>query len=121
MTSFVFKSLMIAGAFLFFGGHLPLTDGRAGALPGFACEADLGTCRVGETEFALGERSDLLSSIVNRSRGMPAADLKESLSDPALVALLDEQVVPDFMVAAAETHIAVLANRFIEGVETGRR
>ena len=119
MTSFVFKSLMIAGAFFYFGGHLPL-DGRAGALPGFACEADLGTCRLGETEFALGERSDFFASLVERSRGTPVDDLKKSLSDPAIAGLLDEHVVPDFMVAAAETRIAGLANRFIEGVETGR-
>lgn len=121
MTSFVFKSLLIAGAFFFLGGHLPFTDGRAGALPRFACEADLGTCRLGKTEFALGERSEFFASLVAQSRGAPVADLKESLSDPALAGLLDEQVVPDFMVAAAETHIAALANRFIEGVETGRR
>lgn len=83
MTRFVFKSLIIAGAFLFFGGHLPLPEG----LP----------------------------------RGNAAAALHMSLADPALIELLDEQVVPDFAVAAAERQIAIFAHHIIEGVETGRR
>lgn len=33
MTRFVFKSLIVAGAFLFFGGHLPLPEGRPGGTP----------------------------------------------------------------------------------------
>ena len=33
MTRFVFKSLIVAGAFLFFGGHLPLPEGRIGGTP----------------------------------------------------------------------------------------
>ena len=83
MTRFVFKSLMIAGAFLFFGGHLPLPEGRPGEAP--------------------------------------AAALRMSLADPALIDLLDDQVVPDFAVAAAERQIATFAHRIIEGVDTGRR
>ncbi len=72
MTSFVFKSLMIAGAFLFFGGHLPLTDGRAGALPGFACEADPVTCRLGTSAFRRGQRAVLLAPCGQRSPRLPA-------------------------------------------------
>ena len=83
MTRFVFKSLIIAGAFLFFGGHLPMPEVRAG--------------------------------------GTPAANLQMSLADPALTGLLDERVVPEFVVAAAEERVAVIAHRFIEGVEAGGR
>ncbi|MDX5365628.1 MAG: hypothetical protein LPK88_04300 [Alphaproteobacteria bacterium] len=83
MTRFVFKSLIIAGAFLFFGGHLPMPEVRAG--------------------------------------GTPAANLQMSLADPALIGLLDERVVPEFVVAAAEERVAVIAHRFIEGVEAGGR
>ena len=83
MTRFVFKSLIIAGAFLFFGGYLPMPESRAG--------------------------------------GTPAANLQMSLADPELIGLLDEQVVPEFVVAAAEERVAAIAHRFIEGVEAGRR
>lgn len=83
MTRFVFKSLIVAGAFLFFGGHLPLPEGRP--------------------------------------EGTPAANLQMSLADPELIGLLDERVVPAFAVAAAEERVAVIAHRFIEGVEAGRR
>ncbi|MFN4355030.1 hypothetical protein [Parvibaculum sp.] len=83
MTRFVFKSLMIAGAFLFFGGHLPMPEGRAG--------------------------------------GTPAANLQMSLADPEVIGLLDERVVPEFIIAAAEERVAAIAHRFIEEVEAGRR
>lgn len=83
MTRFVFKSLIVAGAFLFFGGHLPLPEGRTG--------------------------------------GTPAANLQTSLADPELIGLLDERVVPEFVVAAAEERVTAIAHRFIEGVDTGRR
>ena len=83
MTRFVFKSLIIAGAFMFFGGHLPMPEGRMG--------------------------------------GTTAADLQMSLADPELIGLLDEQVVPEFVIAAAKTNDAAFADRFIEGVEAGRR
>ena len=83
MTRFVFKSLIIAGAFMFFGGYLPMPEGRMG--------------------------------------GTTAADLQMSLADPELIGLLDEQVVPEFVIAAAKTHAAAFADRFIEGVEAGRR
>lgn len=33
MTRFVFNSLIVAGAFLFFGGHIPMPEGRAGGTP----------------------------------------------------------------------------------------
>jgi hypothetical protein len=120
MTSFVFKSLMLAGAFLFFGGHLPMPEGRAGALPGFGCEADLGTCRLGEAEIAVGDRSPLLASLAERAKGQPLADLKRHLADPELVKLLDERVVSGFAVEAAERQVATIASHFIEGVATGR-
>ena len=120
MTSFVFKSLMLAGAFLVFGGHLPMPEGRAGALPGFGCEADLGTCRLGEAEIAVGDRSALFASLAERAKRQPLADLKRHLADPEFVKLLDERVVPVFAVEAAEKQVAIIASHFIEGVATGR-
>ncbi len=121
MTKFVFKSLMIAGAFLFFGGHAPLPGEARLTLPQFACEADLGSCRLGQTDIALGERSPLFAALAARALGNPIADLQQSLSDPKLASLLDERVVPEFAVAAAQTRLAALANQFIEGIETGAR
>lgn len=97
-----------------------MPEGRAGALPGFACEADLGTCRLGEVEFAFAERSHLFASLAEQAKGQPMADLKRHLADPELATLLDEQVVPGFAVEAAQRQIAAIANHFIEGVVTGR-
>ncbi|PKQ09372.1 MAG: hypothetical protein CVT73_02945 [Alphaproteobacteria bacterium HGW-Alphaproteobacteria-12] len=120
MTSFVFKSLLIAGAFVFFGGHLPLGgDSVAGAMPRLACDADLDTCRLGGTSFAVGARSSLLSTLAVKSRGTPAEDFKSALADPHLASLLDEQVVPDFAVEAARVRLTALVTQLIEGVETG--
>ncbi|ABS64238.1 hypothetical protein Plav_2630 [Parvibaculum lavamentivorans DS-1] len=121
MTKFVFKSLMIAGAFLFFGGHLPLPGDAELAVPQFACEADLGSCRLGETEVALGDRSPLMAALAARAHGNPAEDFRRSLADPRLASLLDEQVIPDFAVEAAHTRLAAVATQLIAGIETGAR
>lgn len=120
MTSFVFKSLLIAGAFVFFGGHAPL-PGAAFAIPKFTCEADLGSCRLGDASFELGDRSPLLASIAAQAQGEPVRDLKKALADPRLANLLDEQVIPDFAVGAAHARVAVMATQLMAGIETGAR
>ncbi|MCF8470127.1 MAG: hypothetical protein K9G30_05035 [Parvibaculum sp.] len=120
MTSFVFKSLLIAGAFVFFGGYLPLAgDSVAGTMPRLACDADLDTCRLGGLSFAVGARSSLLSKLAVNSRATPADGFKSALADPHLASLLDEQVIPDFAVEAARVRLTALATQLIEGVETG--
>ncbi|MEX0838636.1 MAG: hypothetical protein WD034_03815 [Parvibaculum sp.] len=121
MTQLVFRSLIALGAFLFFGGHLPLpADGRALAAPRLACDADLATCRLGHTEFELGARSPLLAGIALNARGNPATDLKVALTDPHLVDLLDGQAIPDTVVAFAQMRLAAAASHFIDGVDAGR-
>lgn len=120
MTRFVFKSLIVAGAVWAFGGHLPLdAEGGSFTLPQVSCEADMGSCRVGEREIALGDRSPLLAEIAAKGRGAPVEDLKRGLADPELARLLDYRVVPDFAVAAAQTRIAAAAHQFISGIDTG--
>lgn len=120
MTSFVFKSLLIAGAFVFFGGHAPL-PGTAFAMPQFTCESDFGSCRLGDTSFELGGRSPLLASLALKARGEPVDGLKKALTDPRLASLLDEQVIPDFAVEAAHARLAAAATHFMAGIETGAR
>ncbi|MEQ8267909.1 MAG: hypothetical protein RH982_11975 [Parvibaculum sp.] len=120
MTSFVFKSLLIAGAFVFFGGHAPL-PGAALAMPQLACEADLGSCRLGDTPFELGDRSPLLASLTLKAQGEPLEGLKKALTDPRLASLLDEQVIPDFAVEAAQARLEAAATHFMAGIETGAR
>lgn len=119
MTSFVFKSLLIAGAFAFFGGHVPLP--AEAHMPRLTCTDDLGSCRLGDTVFAVGERSPLLAALARQSRGTPVEDFGAALKDPQLATLLDVQVVPDFALAAAQTRLADAAHHFIEGIETGAR
>lgn len=120
MTRFVFKSLMIAGAFFAFGGHVPLNgDGGAFALPQVSCEADFASCRIGEREVALGGRSPLLAEIAAKAEGAPGEELMRALGDPELVRLLDQQVIPEFAVAAAQMRLAEVANQIIAGIDTG--
>jgi hypothetical protein len=120
MTRFVFKSLMIAGAFFAFGGHMPLDgDGGAFALPQVSCEADFASCRIGEREVALGDRSPLLAEIAAKAKRAPGEELKQALGDPELVRLLDQQVIPEFAVAAAQMRLAEVANQIIAGIDTG--
>ena len=125
MTRFVFKSLIVAGAFLYFGGHMPLSEnGGALALPQVSCEADFASCRVGGHEIALGERSPLLAEIAAKGRGTPVEDLKRGLADPELTGLLDRQVIPEFAIAAVQAQIAEAAGHFIttqinQGFDTG--
>ncbi|MDZ4380309.1 MAG: hypothetical protein U0942_03105 [Parvibaculum sp.] len=120
MTRLVFKLLMIAGAFFYFGGHMPLDgDGSAFALPQVSCEADFASCRIGEREVALGDRSTLLAEIIAKAKGTPGEELKQALGDPELVRLLDQQVIPEFAVAAAQTHLAGVAHQIIAGIDTG--
>lgn len=121
MMQFIFKSLIVLGAFLFFGGYLPLPgDDRSLAVPSLVCDSDLGVCRLGEAEFELGARSPLLTEIALKARGNPAADLKAALTEPQLVNLLDQQVIPDTAVALAQTRLSAMASHFIDGLETGR-
>ena len=116
----LFGSLLIAGAFVFFGGYFPLGgDSGAGTVPRLVCDADLDTCRLGGISFAVGTRSSFLSKLAAKSRGTPAEDFKSALADPHLAGLLDEQVIPDFAVEAARMRLAALATQLIEGVETG--
>lgn len=120
MTRLVFKSLIVAGAFLFFGGHMPLDAGNGSlALPQVSCEAGFASCRVGETEIALGDRSPLLAEMAARGRDASFEDLKRGLADPELARLLDHRVIPDFAVAAAQTRLAAAANHIISGIDTG--
>lgn len=120
MTRLVFKLLMIAGAFFYFGGHMPLDgDGSAFALPQVSCEADFASCRIGEREVALGDRSPLLAEIAVKAEGAPGEELMRALGDPELVRLLDQQVIPEFAVAAAQTRLAEVANQIIAGIDTG--
>lgn len=120
MTRFVFKSLIVAGAVLAFGGHMPLdAEGGPFQLPQVSCEADFGTCEVGGREIALGDRSPLLAEMAAKGRGTPVEDLKRGLADPDLMRLLDRQVIPDFAVAAAQTRLAAAANHIISGIDTG--
>ncbi len=120
MTSFVFKSLIVAGAFVFFGGQTSL-EGQGGAFvfPQVSCEADFASCRIGERKIALGERSPLLAEIAARAKGTPVADLKLGLSDPELARLLDYRVIPEFAVAAAQTRLAAVGNQLIAGIDAG--
>ena len=121
MMQFIFKSLIVLGAFLFFGGYLPLPgDDRSLAVPSLVCDSDLGVCRLGGAEFELGARSPLLTEIALKSRGNPAADLKAALTEPRLVNLLDQQVVPDTVVVMAQARLAAMASHFIDGIESGR-
>lgn len=120
MTRFVFKLLMIAGAFLAFGGHMPLDgDGGAFALPQVSCEADFASCRIGDRDVALGERSALLAGIAAKAKGEPGKELMRALGDPELVRLLDQQVIPEFAVAAVQTHLANAAHQIIAGIDQG--
>jgi len=120
MTSFVFKSLIVAGAFVFFGGQTSL-EGQGGAfvLPQVSCAADFASCRIGERDIALGERSPLLAEIAARAKGTPVEDLKQGLSDPELARLLDYRVIPEFAVAAAQTRLAAVGNQLIAGIDAG--
>ncbi|MDP2125656.1 MAG: hypothetical protein Q8J92_14875 [Parvibaculum sp.] len=121
MIQFVFKSLIVLGAFLFFGGYMPLPgDDRTLALPSLVCEADLGVCRLGGSEFELGARSPLLTEIALKARGNPAADLRAALTDPQFTSLLDRQAIPDSAVAFAQMRLAAAASHFIDGFETDR-
>lgn len=118
MTRFVFKSLMIAGAFFYFGGHMPLDgDGGAFALPQVSCEADFASCRIGEREVAFGDRSALLAGIAAKAKGAPGEEMMRALGDPELIRLLDQQVIPEFAVAAAQTHLADVAHQIIAGID----
>lgn len=121
MTSFVFKSLIVAGAVVFFGGHTSLEGPGGGAfiLPQVSCEADFASCRIGERDFAVGERSPLLAEIAARAKGTPVTDLKHGLADPELTRLLDYRVIPEFAVAAAQTRLAAVGNQFIAGIDAG--
>ena len=121
MIQFAFKSLIVAGAFLFFGGYMPLpNDDRALAMPRLVCAADLGTCWLGGAEIEIATRSPLLTDIALKARGNPAADLNAALADPRLVGLLDAPAIPDTAVAYAQMRLAAAASHFIDELEAGR-
>jgi len=121
MMQFIFRSLIVVGAFLFFGGYIGLPgDSRAFAVPQLACDADLAGCRLGDMHFDVGSRSPLLTEIAVKARGNPAADLRVALTDPQVLDLLDRQVVPDAAVAYARTRLAAAVFHFIDGIEAGR-
>lgn len=119
MTRFVFKSLIVAGAFFYFGGQVPFEgEGGALALPQVSCEADFASCRIGDKTIVLGDRSPLLAEIAARAKGTPVVDLKRGLADPELARLLDYRVIPEFAVAAAQTRLASAGNQIISGIDT---
>lgn len=121
MIQFAFKSLIVAGAFLFFGGYLPLpNDDRTLSMPRLVCAADLGTCWLGGAEIEIATRSPLLTDIALKARGNPAADLKAALADPRVVSLLDAPAIPDTVVAYAQMRLAAAASHFIDDFDQGR-
>lgn len=101
MTSFAIRSL--AGILLLLCLGEPLADMRG------LCAAGPGFCRIGMQGIGAGETSSVIGGIAKRAREDPVADFLTALSDPALLELLDEQVVPDELVAALREGLRHLA------------
>lgn len=111
MTHFAIRSLFLSGLVLALVGHMDnpaaLLGDHAGQLlreAGLRCSSQRAACQIAGFELG-GDGESVTAALIADSRKAKASDILKDLQTPQVLALLDERVVPDTLVSAAQAQL----------------
>ncbi|MBI1262717.1 MAG: hypothetical protein GC184_13445 [Rhizobiales bacterium] len=120
MTHFAIRSLFLGGVVLGLAGHMgnlgSLAGPQGGALlrdAALHCSHVQGRCDVAGLTLG-GDDSSVMGSLIASAQQATAERLAADMRAPGVVALLDNKVVPEFLVSAARHQLGGL----VKAVET---
>lgn len=114
MTHFAIRSLFLGGVVLGLAGHVGNLDSFVGPKGGavlrdaaLQCSHEQGQCRVAGVTLG-GDGRSVMGSLIASAHAASAERLVADIGAPQVVALLDNKVVPEFLVSAARHQLGSL-------------